>query len=233
MQPGYPPVSPQPAPASRKSGAVATIAGWLLLIFGGLIAVAGLAAGPGILGRIAMLLIGVAIAIVGAMLIWRFTSWKRAAPAAVLALIVGAVAMPTVEQPAPAAPLVGPTTSAVVPAAETTSTSATSTSATTTSAASSTASSTTTTSVEATTSTTVDVPNPAVTETRTRTPLPTAPEVTTTTPAPVPTVPDEQGSVYFGSCKQAKAAGAAPLYRGSPGYSSRLDRDGDGVACES
>jgi hypothetical protein len=29
-----------------------------------------------------------------------------------------------------------------------------------------------------------------------------------------------------------RAAGAAPLYRGQPGYSSRLDRDGDGVACE-
>jgi hypothetical protein len=29
-----------------------------------------------------------------------------------------------------------------------------------------------------------------------------------------------------------RAAGAAPLYRGQPGYSSKLDRDGDGVACE-
>lgn len=39
-------------------------------------------------------------------------------------------------------------------------------------------------------------------------------------------------STYYSSCAQAKAAGAAPLYAGSPGYSSRLDRDGDGVACE-
>ena len=31
---------------------------------------------------------------------------------------------------------------------------------------------------------------------------------------------------------KARAAGAAPLYRGQAGYSSRLDRDGDGVACE-
>ncbi|MGP5044090.1 excalibur calcium-binding domain-containing protein [Glutamicibacter ardleyensis] len=30
-----------------------------------------------------------------------------------------------------------------------------------------------------------------------------------------------------------KAAGAAPIYRGDPGYSGKLDRDGDGVACES
>jgi micrococcal nuclease len=36
----------------------------------------------------------------------------------------------------------------------------------------------------------------------------------------------------FGSCREARAAGAAPLRRGDPGYSGRLDRDGDGVACE-
>jgi hypothetical protein len=36
----------------------------------------------------------------------------------------------------------------------------------------------------------------------------------------------------FRSCKQAKAAGAAPLRRGQPGYSKSLDRDGDGIACE-
>lgn len=28
------------------------------------------------------------------------------------------------------------------------------------------------------------------------------------------------------------AAGKAPLYQGQPGYSSKLDRDGDGIACE-
>ncbi|MDQ0093238.1 hypothetical protein J2T21_001105 [Paeniglutamicibacter psychrophenolicus] len=27
-------------------------------------------------------------------------------------------------------------------------------------------------------------------------------------------------------------AGAAPIHRGEPGYSRKLDRDGDGVACE-
>ena len=41
-----------------------------------------------------------------------------------------------------------------------------------------------------------------------------------------------QKSVYYSSCKEAKEAGAAPLYEGDPGYSSKLDRDGDGVACE-
>ena len=37
---------------------------------------------------------------------------------------------------------------------------------------------------------------------------------------------------YYGSCADARAAGAAPLYAGEPGYRPRLDRDGDGVACE-
>ncbi|BDX32479.1 hypothetical protein TUM20985_30260 [Mycobacterium antarcticum] len=36
----------------------------------------------------------------------------------------------------------------------------------------------------------------------------------------------------YTSCAQARAAGAAPLYAGQPGYSQNLDRDGDGVACE-
>lgn len=40
------------------------------------------------------------------------------------------------------------------------------------------------------------------------------------------------GSAYYANCTAAKAAGAAPLYQGQPGYSSKLDRDGDGVACE-
>lgn len=39
-------------------------------------------------------------------------------------------------------------------------------------------------------------------------------------------------SASFGSCAEARAAGAAPLYQGQPGYSSKLDRDHDGVACE-
>ena len=37
---------------------------------------------------------------------------------------------------------------------------------------------------------------------------------------------------YFSSCREARAAGAAPVRRGDPGYSGRLDRDNDGIACE-
>lgn len=45
-------------------------------------------------------------------------------------------------------------------------------------------------------------------------------------------VPTSQAAP-FSSCAQAEAAGAAPIYAGQPGYSRKLDRDGDGVACES
>lgn len=36
----------------------------------------------------------------------------------------------------------------------------------------------------------------------------------------------------FANCSAARAAGAAPVYAGDPGYAPRLDRDGDGVGCE-
>jgi hypothetical protein len=40
-------------------------------------------------------------------------------------------------------------------------------------------------------------------------------------------------SVYYANCDAVRAAGKAPLYAGQPGYETpRLDRDGDGVACE-
>jgi hypothetical protein len=38
--------------------------------------------------------------------------------------------------------------------------------------------------------------------------------------------------VYYSSCAAARAAGAAPLYRGQPGYRSALDGDDDGITCE-
>jgi hypothetical protein len=34
------------------------------------------------------------------------------------------------------------------------------------------------------------------------------------------------------SCAEVRAAGKAPLYRGDPGYTAALDRNGDGIACE-
>ncbi|WP_019145999.1 GmrSD restriction endonuclease domain-containing protein [Aeromicrobium massiliense] len=44
--------------------------------------------------------------------------------------------------------------------------------------------------------------------------------------------PATDGTVLFGSCADARAAGAAPVRRGDPGYGPHLDRDGDGRACE-
>ena len=43
----------------------------------------------------------------------------------------------------------------------------------------------------------------------------------------------ENSTVYFKSCKAARAAGYSDIKKGEPGYSSKLDRDGDGIACES
>ncbi|MEN3974783.1 excalibur calcium-binding domain-containing protein [Emcibacter sp. SYSU 3D8] len=40
------------------------------------------------------------------------------------------------------------------------------------------------------------------------------------------------GSRSFSNCAAARAAGAAPVRAGDPGYGKHLDRDGDGVGCE-
>jgi micrococcal nuclease len=50
-------------------------------------------------------------------------------------------------------------------------------------------------------------------------------------PQPQPQ-PGGGGTVYYANCAEARAAGAAPLHRGQPGYREGLDRDKDGVACE-
>lgn len=38
--------------------------------------------------------------------------------------------------------------------------------------------------------------------------------------------------VYYKNCSAARAAGAAPVLAGQPGYGKHLDRDGDGIGCE-
>jgi hypothetical protein len=47
--------------------------------------------------------------------------------------------------------------------------------------------------------------------------------------APAPAAP---GNVYYANCGAARAAGAAPVMAGDPGYSRKLDRDSDGIGCE-
>jgi hypothetical protein len=51
--------------------------------------------------------------------------------------------------------------------------------------------------------------------------------------APVaPAVPAVPAAAPYANCTAARAAGAAPVYRGSPGYGTHLDRDGDGIGCD-
>lgn len=68
-------------------------------------------------------------------------------------------------------------------------------------------------------------PSPVVTTTTT---VPEDPEPTRTTLPPR----EDKKAVYYANCAEAREAGAAPIRRGKPGYSSDLDRDGDGVACD-
>lgn len=56
-----------------------------------------------------------------------------------------------------------------------------------------------------------------------------APPPATQAPQPVTQAPS---SVYYANCTEARAAGAAPIQQGQPGYRPALDRDHDGVACE-
>lgn len=53
-------------------------------------------------------------------------------------------------------------------------------------------------------------------------------------PAPQPAPPPQPAPVpfVFKNCTEARAAGAAPVYRGQPGYGPHLDRDNDGIGCE-
>ncbi len=96
------------------------------------------------------------------------------------------------------------------------------------------AGSTTTTVVDVTTTeapveppTTEPPPPPATATPTTATPTTARSRPTMTeAPASAPT------GVSYSNCSEAKAAGAAPISRGEPGYSSSLDRDDDGIACE-
>lgn len=58
-------------------------------------------------------------------------------------------------------------------------------------------------------------------------PPPSGSPVAPVTPAPVP-----GGDLYYANCAAVRAAGAAPLRAGQPGYRTALDGDKDGVACE-
>lgn len=84
-------------------------------------------------------------------------------------------------------------------------------------------------------------PTTSVSTTTTVTPTTTATTVAPATTAPVPTTtwapppaepPAGAPAGGFANCAAARAAGAAPVHIGGPGYAPRLDGDGDGVGCE-
>ena len=60
---------------------------------------------------------------------------------------------------------------------------------------------------------------------KTKAPAPVAPPVA----EPAPPAPSD---ISYANCTAVRAAGAAPIYAGDPGYSRKLDRDGDGIGCE-
>lgn len=219
------PYLPPPDPPGNPRSTAAKVFGWILLVLGALGALGGLMSGTGFGGRIGGLLVGLAIAALGAMLLWRFTSWKLAGPGAALALVLGVLMSPTApKEPTPASGLVGPTSVATVTSSATVTVTATTTTAPSSTRTSSSVVPTTTTTMATTTTTVAPPPNPGVTETNTRTPVPAY-------EPPDPTTAGG-GSAYYPNCKAAKAAGAAPMRRGEPGYRSGLDGDGDGIACD-
>ena len=70
--------------------------------------------------------------------------------------------------------------------------------------------------------------SPGANPSRRRPPRPTSPRPRRS-PAPAQPAP---AAVYYANCAAARAAGAAPLRAGQPGYRAQMDGDRDGVACE-
>lgn len=46
-------------------------------------------------------------------------------------------------------------------------------------------------------------------------------------------LPAPAEALWFANCTEARAAGYSNIQRGQPGYAPKLDRDNDGIACES
>lgn len=63
-------------------------------------------------------------------------------------------------------------------------------------------------------------------------PVEAAPPAAPAVPAkPAPLV-EAPAAVYYQNCSAVRAAGAAPIHVGQPGFQPKFDRDGDGVGCE-
>ncbi|TWS18914.1 hypothetical protein FK529_13100 [Tsukamurella asaccharolytica] len=214
--------APQPpTPPSTGPGVVAKVIGWLLIAVGVLMIISGI----GSESPLTAVLLGGAMILIGAVLIWRFLSWKVAAPVAILGVIGGGVLAPDTAKEQPASlTTVSPSTSNV---ATTTTTSATSSTQPSSMTSSSSRSSTpTTTTTVATTTTTTLPPVRSVPTTTTQVAPPPrlyAPPTTTTEdqPAPAYTPPRATGGGNSGGGGSGSGSGA-----GSGGHTGAICKDG-------
>jgi endonuclease YncB( thermonuclease family) len=65
------------------------------------------------------------------------------------------------------------------------------------------------------------------------TPTPKATPTKKATPAPTKAAaPAPAAEPFYANCSEVRAAGAAPIFPGDPGWREKFDRDKDGVGCE-
>lgn len=65
--------------------------------------------------------------------------------------------------------------------------------------------------------------------------VPAPPPAPVVDPAPAPIaepVAPPAAATYYANCTAVQAAGAAPIFTGEPGYGIHLDRDQDGIGCD-
>lgn len=216
----------------RSRPLLARIVGWFALIIGLVVVLASL-----VDFSVAGIMLGLCAAAAGGLYLFSAPSrgrivWATPAIATLPALIAFGLSTPTPEpvETAQASSFAAPAVADV----STTTARPTTTTRTTTATPTTTTVPTVTVAPE---SVTVYAPAPTTTITYVPAPAPAPvyvaePEPVYVPPAPLAAVPDTSSYVSYANCTDVKAAGAAPIYLGDPGYSSKLDRDGDGVACE-
>ncbi|RRQ25725.1 hypothetical protein DK926_21905 [Rhodococcus sp. Eu-32] len=211
------------------------IIGWVALVLGVLFVLTSL-----VDFSLAGLVVGLCAAAAGGLYLFVAPSrgrliWATPAVALLPALVALGITAPTPEpEEAPAAAAFAAPAIADV---STTTARPTTTAPTTTSIAPTTTTVVPTTVAPAPETVTVYAPPPTTTQAYVPAPAPAPVYMAESEPEPVyvppaPVVAEAPSNVYYANCSAVRAAGAAPIYRGEAGYSSKLDRDGDGVACE-
>ncbi|MGO2539970.1 MAG: GmrSD restriction endonuclease domain-containing protein [Specibacter sp.] len=76
----------------------------------------------------------------------------------------------------------------------------------------------------------IEAPAEAPAEAAVEAPVEAAPPAAPAAPAPLVEAPAPDA--YYQNCSAVRAAGAAPILAGQPGFQSKFDGDGDGVGCE-